>query len=306
MKFPAGITAFLGKRGKGKSLHLAYYAYHRMIRGTPVYSNMPIEFFYRGKHYKANFIDNADEFLRVFYDKSNCLVIFDEAGTLLPKEKWRSLPMWVKKKFRESRKDRIDIYYSAQNIRQVVRDLVELTEEACFCTVKPLWGFVWWLPKLNPKGIRTYFKRHYYRSIPRLLRNLWKFKGTRDWPYHYRAWKNHLKYMRPLFIANTPAFSFKGYYSDPYNYLSQRQTYGKKWWESIWRTDYLRPRHWWRPAQAYDTRFKPDSHYKPKRAASETYKRGNPSNGNGNNLPKTNANYNSRETSPDAFHGMRN
>lgn len=311
MRFPAGITCFLGKRGRGKSLHLAYYATERMKQGMEVFSNMPIEFYHKGKLLRATYIDNENDFLRVFYDKKNCLVIFDEAGTMLPREKWRSLPMWVKKKFRESRKDRIDIYYSAQNIRQVVRDLVELTEEAALCVRKPLFGFIWSIPKFNFKGLRRYVYKKHYKAIPRLLRNKWKFRGTKEAAYHNKAWSNYKKYCRVTFWKYIPTWSTRAYYSDPYNYMGTRQVYGKKWWESIWRTDYLRPRQWLPAANAYDTNFKPATRFAPKNKtpnhapSDEKGSKIQIEKDNSNNTTQK-TNYNSRERSSNAFHGMRN
>lgn len=311
MRFPAGITCFLGKRGRGKSLHLAYYAVERLKRGMEVYSNMPITYKHKGRTLQAHYIDSEEEFLKVFWEKTNCLVIFDEAGTMLPREKWRSLPMWVKKKFRESRKDRIDIYYSAQTMRQVVKDLVELTEEAALCVRVPLFGFLWAVPKVNWKGVRRYFYKKHWKHIPRLLRNKAKFSGTKEAAYHDKAWSNYKKFVKATFIKWVPTWSTKAYYSDPYNYMGTRQIYGKKWWESLWRTDFLRPRQWLPAAKAYDTRFKPDSRYKPH--FRKTPQRENPDEGlndfsvKDQNKYNTSSQYrNTREKSSNAFHDMRN
>jgi hypothetical protein len=249
---------------------MTYYAYHKMIDGWQVWSNFPIKFKYRGRVYEAHHFTSESELIRAFYDMKHGLVLFDEAGTMFPTEEWKRLPMWVKAKFRESRKDRIDIYYSAQDLRDVVNSLRRLTDETCYCVKVPLWGIFWRLPVFHPATAFEFILRGYHK---RFLSFWWGYLRHRNddnlvvRDLFVNRWKKYKGWAVPMFVTWITAISMKGYFSNgTYNYTSGRHIFGKKWWESIRRTDLLRPGDWWAPAQSYDTMQKPDHRFKPKGA----------------------------------------
>ncbi|MDE2589818.1 MAG: hypothetical protein KGL95_09170 [Patescibacteria group bacterium] len=261
MRHIAGIVAFVGLRGSGKTLHMVYYAKKAMIAGRACYSNTPIKFKHHGRYYEAKYIRSAKDFEQLIVTARNAVIAIDEAGSLLPARYWKSIGWDVVMKFRESRKDSCDLYYTAQAFRQVTKDLRELTEMVGYCVPQKFMHTFSHTYKIYWKGVRTFFYRKYYKRIPKLLINMWKTKFTSNYNYHATAWNNYWKFMDILMFKRVTLMNYKAYFSGTSNYSGSATIFGKLWYQRLWGTDLLRPRQYIDVFKAYDTKAKTTSRF---------------------------------------------
>lgn len=164
------ITAFTGLPGAGKTLSMTMQAYdYWLLTNCPVYSNYNIRFPYPvdkkqynvkydfglfplhwdktwyskpQEYYYPKILYGAD-FLEAFKQVDEALFLVDEAGTVFDNRSWRTFQKWMMARFRESRKSKLEIMYTAQNIGDVDLKLRQLTNFMVKCEfVKmPIFGF---------------------------------------------------------------------------------------------------------------------------------------------------------------------
>lgn len=127
------IKGFVGTYGSGKTLWLAKQAQWYFKRDLPVWSNMPIwGYDSKGKKKSAKFIHTDDVFdilNGTLFQEKLTLLIIDEASNLFDSYKFREIPGEVFDILKQSRKLKLDIFYTSQrhtDIATRVRDNSEI------------------------------------------------------------------------------------------------------------------------------------------------------------------------------------
>jgi hypothetical protein len=99
----AGVTAFVGMPGGGKSYGLAEMAYRALNRGIRVYSNAGFDI--EG----SVILESFEDFARV---QGPALVVWDELPLYFNSRKWAEFPDGMLYKFTQIRKDGVRLAYS--------------------------------------------------------------------------------------------------------------------------------------------------------------------------------------------------
>jgi len=132
------IYVISGKVGAGKTYYCVKLAKYFLERGVNVYSNILIDFknlkpakklfkkYALGTLYYWN---NLEQFIHI----DNGIILFDEAASVFEPRLWYNLPYEHRIKFQQHRKDKLDIYLTAQNfnrldiiIRQLTNFVIEI------------------------------------------------------------------------------------------------------------------------------------------------------------------------------------
>lgn len=110
------ITAFTGKTGSGKTFNMIKIAFSEWKRGVNIYSNTYLHFEkYRHKYDNAGKIVYFEN-IRDIIDARDAIVLFDEAQVLFNARQWESLPEEFQYKLQQSRKHKIDLFCTTQNL----------------------------------------------------------------------------------------------------------------------------------------------------------------------------------------------
>lgn len=136
------ITCYFGKLGQGKTYALAEHALRALRRGRIVYSNFHIAWeglpptrigtkIIRPALPKSNLrqFKSVDEFMEM----ESALVALDEGWIYFDSYKMTSLPIEIRMKILQSRKDGLDIAYTSQRPEQVHVALRAMTNEYYEC-----------------------------------------------------------------------------------------------------------------------------------------------------------------------------
>jgi hypothetical protein len=136
------ITCYFGKLGQGKTYALAQHALRELERGRIVYSNFYIDWngapptrigkkIIRPAIPKSNF--RPFKSVEQFMEMENGLVALDEGWIYFDSYKMTSLPIDIRMKILQSRKDGLDIAYTSQRPEQVHVALRAMTNEYYEC-----------------------------------------------------------------------------------------------------------------------------------------------------------------------------
>lgn len=110
------ITAFTGKTGSGKTNLMVREAFKAWKMGTNIYSNTYLDFEkYKKKNKEYGKIVYFEN-IRDIIDAHDALVLFDEAQVLFNARLWESLPEEFQYKLQQSRKHKLDLYCTTQNL----------------------------------------------------------------------------------------------------------------------------------------------------------------------------------------------
>ena len=169
------IRAYVGLLGQGKTLTMIYDALQEMEKGRQVFSNTPfakkVEF-NKGLIHKILgkkrytrilspiFLETKDEFIRVFEKESDGVFCIDEASIVFSNRNWDSIPPQIIMKMRQSRKDKLDIYYTAQDFMDCEVILRRITDEVCECKYRKRFG----IPLMKKyELINNFWDKKYFR-----------------------------------------------------------------------------------------------------------------------------------------------
>jgi len=131
------IEAYTGLPGMGKTYNMTKNALDVIAKGKKLQS--------KGKPYKrvfANYkLEGAEYFkeLSELENEKNILILIDEAGIYLPSQAWKSIPFEFIRQMRQSRHDGIDLWYTAQDFKDVATYLRRITHFEHRCS--RLWRF---------------------------------------------------------------------------------------------------------------------------------------------------------------------
>lgn len=125
------IEAYTGLPGHGKTYNMTREAYIKaFLRGRDIYANYTLNFEpkknRKGKVYtgEVHYFKELSEIAGV----KNALILVDEAGIYLPSQAWRNIPFEFMRQLRQHRHDGLDLWYTAQDMGDVVTYLRRITQ----------------------------------------------------------------------------------------------------------------------------------------------------------------------------------
>jgi hypothetical protein len=123
------VEGFVGLPGLGKTYYLSALGLKAMKKGRKVYAN-----------YKLDGAIYYDDLVNVF-DVKEGVILVDEINLICPSRWWHKFPIHLAYWWSQTRKNQLDVYWTAQHQRRVDRIVKEIT------------NFIWVIRKL-PFGFR--------------------------------------------------------------------------------------------------------------------------------------------------------
>lgn len=117
------IEAYTGLPGAGKTYLMTRMAVKKMKRGHRVYANFPLEGAIRYSQ-----IEELFEIRRQPGEKRSPVILIDEAGLIAPAGAWKAIPFDVMAHWRQHRHSGVNIWYTAQDLRDVAVPLRRVTQ----------------------------------------------------------------------------------------------------------------------------------------------------------------------------------
>lgn len=117
------IEAYIGLPGQGKTYLMTRLAVKKMKKGHRVYANYPLEGAIRYHQIEELFAIRREK-----DEKLSPVVLIDEAGLIAPAGAWKAIPFDVMSHWRQHRHKGIDIWYTAQDLRDVAVPLRRVTQ----------------------------------------------------------------------------------------------------------------------------------------------------------------------------------
>ena len=150
------IRAYVGLMGEGKTLSMVNDALARVRQGQQVFSNVPFfnikwsgferkkGFPFVKKKYKLDklqpHIVNTKDLEELIISQDNALFCIDEANIVFPSYYWKKLSPEYLIRFCQTRKVRVDLFYTSQGFTHTVIRLRELTNEVIKCEHRWFFG----------------------------------------------------------------------------------------------------------------------------------------------------------------------
>jgi hypothetical protein len=138
------IRAYVGLMGEGKTLSMVNDALERVRQGQRVYSNVPF------KNVKTGWFDKNDKLQPIIVGtkdlenliitQDNALFCIDEANIVFPSYYWKKLNPEYLIRFCQTRKVKVDLFYTSQGFTHTVVRLRELTNEVVRCEHRFFFG----------------------------------------------------------------------------------------------------------------------------------------------------------------------
>lgn len=142
------ITAYVGLPGQGKTYMMTKMAMKHIKKGGRVYANYPLKGAIRYSQ-----ITEVFDVRKHKDEKLGPIILIDEAGLVAPSGGWKSIPFDVMAHWRQHRHNGVNIYYTAQDLRDVAVPLRRVTQFVRNCS-KFLWWFSW--NEYNPVNKQRY------------------------------------------------------------------------------------------------------------------------------------------------------
>lgn len=117
------IEAFLGLPGAGKTYLMTRLASKKIKKGHRVFANYPLEGAIRYSQ-----IEELFEVKRLPGEKKSPVILIDEAGLIAPAGSWKAIPFEVMAHWRQHRHAGVNIWYTAQDLRDVAVPLRRVTQ----------------------------------------------------------------------------------------------------------------------------------------------------------------------------------
>jgi len=117
------IEAYTGLPGAGKTYLMTRLAMKKIKRGHRVFANYPLQGAIRYEQ-----IDELFEVKRLPGEKRSPVILIDEAGLIAPAGGWKAIPFDVMAHWRQHRHAGVDIWYTAQDLRDVAVPLRRVTQ----------------------------------------------------------------------------------------------------------------------------------------------------------------------------------
>jgi hypothetical protein len=138
------IRAYVGLMGEGKTLSMVNDALARLRAGQRVFSNVPFKNIKTGwfdrNHKVQPIIVGTKELEELIISQENALFCIDEANIVFPSYYWKKLSPEYLIKFCQTRKVKVDLFYTSQGFTHTVIRLRELTNEVVKCEHRWFFG----------------------------------------------------------------------------------------------------------------------------------------------------------------------
>jgi len=138
------IRAYVGLMGEGKTLSMVNDALERVRQGQRVYSNVPFKNAKSGlfdRNYKLQpTIVGTQDLENLIITQDNALFCIDEANIVFPSYYWKKLNPEYLIRFCQTRKVKVDLFYTSQGFSHTVVRLRELTNEVIKCEHRFFFG----------------------------------------------------------------------------------------------------------------------------------------------------------------------
>lgn len=138
------IRAYVGLMGEGKTLSMVNDAIIRVRQGQRVFSNVPFENLKDGildkNYHRQPVIVGTEQLERLIITEENALFLIDEANIVFPAYYWKRLSPEYLIRFCQTRKVRVDLFYTSQGFTHTVARLRELTNEVIRCESRYFFG----------------------------------------------------------------------------------------------------------------------------------------------------------------------
>jgi hypothetical protein len=139
------IRAYVGLMGEGKSLSMVNDALQRLRQGQKVYTNVPFKNLKYGlfdKNYKLQpIVVTTKQLEELIVTQDNALFCIDEANIVFPSYYWKRLNPEYLIRFCQTRKVKVDLFYTSQGFTHTIVRLRELTNEVVKCENRFIFGF---------------------------------------------------------------------------------------------------------------------------------------------------------------------
>lgn len=141
------IRAYVGLMGEGKSLSMVNDALDIIRTGRKVYSNVPFRNLRRGgfdfKYDKKQqpIIVTTKQLEELIVTEDNALFCIDEANIVFPSYYWKKLNPEYLIRFCQTRKVKVDLFYTSQGFTHTIARLRDLTNEVVKCENRFIFGF---------------------------------------------------------------------------------------------------------------------------------------------------------------------
>lgn len=206
------IKGFVGTYGSGKTLWLASQAQWYFKRDLPVWSNMPIwGYNSKGQKQSAKFIHTDDIFGilngTLFQDKQTLLII-DEASNLFDSYKFRDIPTEIFDILKQSRKIKLDIFYTSQRHQDIATRIRDNSEIIYLCSQHlkrtPLRLY-------SAMGVQPFYFNDNAKSV-----DIKQYIKVRRLSFAFMMRKNFKYYMTEFIVTSKSAYQrFADYLGDP-------------------------------------------------------------------------------------------
>lgn len=118
------IEAYIGMPGSGKTYLMTKMAMKKLKKGHRVYANYPLQ----GATGIYNQISELYDIKRLPDEKLSPIILLDEAGLAAPAGSWKAIPFDVMSHWRQHRHAGVNIFYTAQDLRDVATPLRRVTQ----------------------------------------------------------------------------------------------------------------------------------------------------------------------------------
>jgi len=212
------IKGFVGTYGSGKTLWLSRQAQWYFNRDLPVISNIPM-WGYNKKREKvmAKFVTNDDIYDMLsgtlFQEKLTLLVI-DEASGLFDSYKFKSIPSEIFDVLKQSRKIKLDIYYTSQRHKDVATRIRDNSEIIYLCQQyfqnTPFRAY-------TALGVQPFYFNDNAKSV-----EVKQYIIKRRVALHYFMKKYFKHYMTEFIVTSNENYKrFEEYLGNPYNITAE-------------------------------------------------------------------------------------
>lgn len=167
------IRAYVGLMGEGKTLSMVNDALLRVRQGQRVFSNVPFRNIKNGlfdRNYKLQpIIVGTQDLEKLIITEENALFLIDEANIVFPSYYWKKLSPEYLIRFCQTRKVRVDLFYTSQGFTHTVARLRELTNEVVKCEHRWFFGNQFFInTAYNPEMFDRDFVTEYMEKRARI------------------------------------------------------------------------------------------------------------------------------------------
>lgn len=189
-----------GSIRNGKTLFMSRLAWNYILIHGPnarIFTNYDLDFpFFLGFKIQPQIYSTAEELIDIITNKTDCLILLDEASKVVSSKDWAKIPRGVLEGIQQSGKQKADIIYTAQSIHNVCNVLRQNTS---FVYRTKIFYFGKWIEDdlLDPKTLNYPLKE--YKAPTPILLKIGKYKGEVSETDSEKKWIENRVFIRFFF-----------------------------------------------------------------------------------------------------------